>query len=74
MSIGIRKEVDKMTIYEIKIEMMKANIKQYEVAEKLGYSETVFSKKLRKGLSKEELEKVLMIIKDAKGSVKNGEN
>lgn len=72
MSIGIRKEVDKMTIYEIKIEMMKANIKQYEVAEKLGYSETVFSKKLRKGLSKEELEKVLMIIKEAKGSVKNG--
>jgi len=64
----------KMTIYEIKIEMMKANIKQYEVAEKLGYSETVFSKKLRKGLSKEELERVLMIIKDAKGSVKNGEN
>lgn len=63
-----------MTIYEIKIEMMKANIKQYEVAEKLGYSETVFSKKLRKGLSKEELEKVLMIIKNAKGSVKNGEN
>lgn len=63
-----------MTIYEIKIEMMKANIKQYEVAEKLGYSETVFSKKLRKGLSKEELERVLMIIKDAKGSVKNGEN
>lgn len=63
-----------MTIYEIKIEMMKANIKQYEVAEKLGYSETVFSKKLRKGLSKEELEKVLIIINNAKGSVKNGEN
>lgn len=63
-----------MTIYEIKLEMMKANIKQYEVAEKLGYSETVFSKKLRKGLSKEDLERVLKIIKDMKGSVDNGKN
>lgn len=63
-----------MTIYEIKIEMMKANIKQYEVAEKLGYSETVFSKKLRKGLSKQDLEKVLLIINEKKGSVKNGKN
>ena len=63
-----------MTMQDIKYEIMKANLKQWEVADKLGYSETTFSKKLRKGLTKEELQKVLAIISEMKGSVKNGKN
>lgn len=63
-----------MTNYEIKAEIIKAGLKQYEVAKKLGYSEIVFSKKLRNGLSKDELIKVLAIIKKMKGSVENGKD
>lgn len=66
-----------MTSYEIKIEMMKAKVKQYEVAETLGYSEAVFSRKLRKGLSNDEIKQVLEVINKLailRGVVKNGKN
>ena len=58
-----------MKNYEIKAEIIKSGLKQYEVAELFGCSEVVFSKKLRKGLSKDELEKVIAIIKNNKGGV-----
>ena len=60
-----------MTSYEIKVEMMKAKVKQYEVAETLGYSEAVFSRKLRKGLSKDEIKQVLEIINKIAGELAN---
>ena len=66
-----------MTSYEIKLEIMKATAKQYEVAEMLGYSEAVFSRKLRKGLSNEEIKQVLDVINKRakkKGVILNGEN
>ena len=77
LSMGFKNRSEKMTSYEIKVEMMKAKVKQYEVAETLGYSEAVFSRKLRKGLSKDEIKQVLEIInKFAKirGVVENGKN
>jgi hypothetical protein len=63
-----------MTSIEIKYEIMKAGLTQFKVAGKLGYSETVFSKKLRNGLSKDEIEKVLAVIERMKGVVENGKN
>ena len=39
---------------EIKAEIIKAGLKQYEVARYFGCSEIVFSKKLRNGLTEEE--------------------
>lgn len=63
-----------MTSYEIKLEIMKANLKQYEVAERLGLSETVFSKRLRKGLTENDIKKILLVISQLKGSVKNGKD
>ncbi len=47
---------------EIRSAYMKAGIKQWEVAEALGLSETHFSRKLRKELHPEEKEKVMSII------------
>lgn len=63
-----------MQSYDIKYEIIKAGLKQWEVARRLGYGETVFSKKLRNGLSKEDVKKVLNIIKEMKGDVENGKN
>lgn len=47
--------------------MMKANIKHYQVAEKLGIAEHNFSRKLRYELSNKEKDRVLQAIKELKG-------
>lgn len=59
---------------EIKAEIIKAGLKQYEVARYFGCSEIVFSKKLRNGLTEEETKKVIEIIKNLKGGAKDGKN
>ena len=61
-----------MKSYEIKAEIIKAGLKQYEVAKHFGCSEVAFSKRLRNGLSKEELIRVKNIIEELKGGIKNG--
>ena len=47
---------------DLRNEMRIANVRQWEVAEALGLSETHFSRKLRKELHPEEKEKVMSII------------
>lgn len=47
---------------EIRSAYMQASIKQWQLAEALGISETHFSRKLRKELPQEEKEKILAVI------------
>ncbi|MGM9628990.1 MAG: hypothetical protein ACI3V4_13040 [Faecousia sp.] len=47
---------------EIRSAFMKAGIKQWQVAETLGISETTFSKKLRHELPQDEKKNILTII------------
>ncbi len=47
--------------------MIEVGIKQYELAELLGLSETVLCRKLRKELPKEEKEKIIKLIKESRG-------
>lgn len=47
---------------EIRSAYMQASIKQWQLAEALGISETHFSRKLRKELPQEEKEKILAAI------------
>lgn len=47
---------------EIRSAYMLAGIKQWQVAEALGISETHFSRKLRNDLPQEEKEKILAVI------------
>lgn len=47
---------------EIRSAYMQAGIKQWQLAEALGISETHFSRKLRKELPQEEKEKILATI------------
>ena len=49
---------------EITIACIRNHVKKYQVAEKLGITDTSFSRKLRKKLSEEEKEKVLKIISE----------
>ena len=48
---------------EIRTAYMQAGIKQWQLAEALGVSETHFSRKLREELPQEEKEKILEAIK-----------
>lgn len=48
---------------EIRIEMTKNNLKQWQVANLLGISESVFSRKMRKEMPTEEKERIISIIK-----------
>lgn len=48
---------------EIKKEMAIAGLKQYQVANMLGISESAFCKKLRKELTKDEQNKIIMLIR-----------
>ena len=52
-----------MANYAIRERAKNANIKLWEIADKLGISDTTFSKKLRKELPESEKRKVLLIIK-----------
>ena len=60
-----------MNNLKMKIEMTKRNLKQWQVANLLGISESVFSRKMRNELSKEEQEKIIDVIK-RKGDVYEG--
>ena len=48
---------------EIRQAIFDSNIKKYIIADKLGISDSAFSRKLRKELPQEEKEKILDIIK-----------
>lgn len=49
---------------DISVACIKAHVKKYEVANKLGISDSLFSKRLRTEFTKDEKEKVFRIIKD----------
>ena len=53
-----------MNNIEIRMEMMKKGLKQWQVAKLLGISESVLSRKLREELPEEEKEKIVAIIKE----------
>ena len=52
-----------MTNIEIKVELMKRGMKQYELASLLGISEWTLSRKLRTELPDEEKQRILEIIR-----------
>lgn len=52
-----------MKNYEIKVELMKRGMKQYELASLLGISEWTLSRKLRTELPDEEKQRILEIIR-----------
>lgn len=47
---------------DIRQEVQKANVKLWQIAEKLGVTDSTFSKMLRKELSAEQKEKIFTII------------
>ena len=51
---------------DIRQEIKKSRFKHYEVAKKLGISETYFCKKLRYELTKEEKDEILRAIEELK--------
>ena len=55
---------DVMKNIEIKMELLKQNMKQYELADLLGITEFSLSRKLRKELPKEEQEKIVKLIRE----------
>lgn len=55
-----------MSNEEIRIAMIQANIRQYQVADKLGIQEHNFSRKLRYELSGKEKARVLKAIEELK--------
>nr|DAP86117.1 MAG TPA: antitoxin [Caudoviricetes sp.] len=52
-----------MKNYEIRVELMKRGMKQYELAELLGIADSALSRKLRKELPDEEKQRILEIIR-----------
>ena len=57
-----------MNNVEIRVAILEANIKYYEIANKLGIHKVSFSRKLRNELSKEEKNRVLQAIEELKNS------
>lgn len=53
---------------DIRLLILSSRLKQYEIAEKLGYSESYFSKLMRKELKPEIREKVLQVINELTGA------
>ena len=51
---------------EIRIEMTKQNLRQWQLANLLGVSESVLSRKLRKELPEDEKKKILDVIAKAR--------
>lgn len=49
---------------EITIACIENDVKKYEIADKLGITDTSFSRKLRKELPEEEKQKILKIISE----------
>ena len=52
-----------MTNLEIRVEMAKRNLKQWQVAKMLGVSESVFSRKMREEFTEEEKNTILTTIR-----------
>ncbi|MGN0378790.1 MAG: hypothetical protein ACI4EU_04310 [Butyrivibrio sp.] len=52
---------------EIRIEMTKCNLKQWQVANLLNMSESAFSRMIRKELPEAEQEKIISIIEQNRG-------
>lgn len=59
-----------MTNVEIRVEMTKKGLKQWELAQLLGISESTFCRKLRKEIPEDEKQKILELIH---GHKKGGE-
>lgn len=53
---------------DIRTEATKAGVKLWQIAEKLGLSDSSFSRKLRKELNIEEKTKIIAIIAEIKGA------
>lgn len=52
---------------KVRIKMFESGIKQWEVANMLGISESVFSRRLRNELSEEEQDKIVNLIEQSRG-------
>ena len=65
MRFGRRKTM-KLNNLEIRIAMIQANVKQYQVADILGIAEHNFSRKMRYEMSEKEKTRVLQAIKELK--------
>lgn len=50
---------------KVRIKMLESGVKQWEVANMLGISESVFSRKLRNELSEEEQDKIVNLIEQS---------
>ena len=55
-----------MTNVEIRVEMTKKGLKQWELAQLLGISESAFCRKFRKELPEDEKQKILELIHNNK--------
>ena len=64
MSTTIFKEDEKMKNVDIRQEAMEANVRLWQIADKLGVNDCNFSRKLRKELSVEEKTKIRAIISE----------
>jgi hypothetical protein len=58
---------EKMSNIDIKTEAMNAGVKLWQIADKLGITDSSLSRKLRKELSSEEKAKIRAIIAELKG-------
>jgi predicted XRE-type DNA-binding protein len=61
------KMAKKLTNTDLKIEMLKSGVKQYQVANKIGITETHLSRLFHRELTDEYKEKVMAAIKELKG-------
>ena len=52
---------------KVRIKMLESGFKQWEVADLLGVSESVFSRKLRNELPEEEQDKIVNLIEQSHG-------
>ena len=53
---------------DIEVAIVRAGLKKYQIAERLGINDGNFSRKLRKELPHEEKEKIFKIIKELGGN------
>lgn len=63
-----------MSNKEVRIAIIQANIRQYQVADKLGIAEQNFSRKMRYEMSEKEKKRVLKAIEELKQENSKGGN
>ncbi|WP_066455706.1 hypothetical protein [Anaerotruncus rubiinfantis] len=61
-----------MTNREIRLAAADAGVKLWQIADKLGITDSSFSRKLRKEFTTEEKERIWQIIAELKGGAANG--